>query len=220
MKNKTKQLKEKITSPNKQHFDDQDDDYRDYDRRRRSGRPRGGDYEEETYERRVHGDRAKSAGRDPYGRGGRGLERDDRRRTYHVVCQVLIVSDMLQVVGTIPVPNQAPQGHRNLSIETGASRSENRPWLYLELVELPSMSGSGTVTVIGITIETEGVTANTLTAVSVQEPSHETPIVETTIEATAARAPETHKIREIAMYQLVTSTMETAEMVAVITTVL
>lgn len=90
MKNQGRKLKEKVMSPNKGSFDDQDGDYDDYDRshryepRREHRRSRGGgDYEEETYERRVTGDRAKSAGRDPYGRGGRGLDRDDRRRRRH-----------------------------------------------------------------------------------------------------------------------------------------
>lgn len=90
MKNQGRKLKEKIMSPTKGGFDDQDGDYDDYDRSRRyesRREPRrsrgGGDYEEETYERRVTGDRAKSAGRDPYGRGGRGLDRDDRRRRRH-----------------------------------------------------------------------------------------------------------------------------------------
>ena len=87
MKDQGKKIKEKIMSPTKRGFDDQDGDYDAYDRsyRRESRRePRrsrgGGDYEEETYERRVTGDRARSATRDPYGRGGRGLDHDDRRR--------------------------------------------------------------------------------------------------------------------------------------------
>lgn len=70
-----------------------DDDY-EYEPVRRSNtdridsrrdRVRGGNgYVEETYERRSSG-RAKSAGRDGYqGSGGRGLHRDDRRRSWSI----------------------------------------------------------------------------------------------------------------------------------------
>ena len=88
-KDSARKIREKITSPNKGKFDDEDqDDYYDRSRhrdsRRESGRSRGNDgYVEESYERRVTGPRAKSAGRDGrYGGGGRGLDRDDRRRLY------------------------------------------------------------------------------------------------------------------------------------------
>lgn len=84
-KEQTRKIREKITSPTKGRYDDDDDYY--YDRphhRRDTDRHRGrGDYEEEYYERKVTGPRAKSVGRDGrYGGGGRGLDRDDRRRSY------------------------------------------------------------------------------------------------------------------------------------------
>ena len=83
-----KKIREKIISPSKGGFDEEEveDDYYDRprrrDSRRESGRTRGrDDYVEESYERKVTGTRAKSAGRDGrYGGGGRGLDRDDRRR--------------------------------------------------------------------------------------------------------------------------------------------
>lgn len=84
-KDQARKMKEKITSPKDGRFDgDDEDDYYDRPRRRETERPRGrGDYEDEYYERKVTGPRAKSAGRDGrYGGGGRGLDRDDRRRPY------------------------------------------------------------------------------------------------------------------------------------------
>ncbi len=76
------------------------DDYETYDPPRRSNterprehrshreksrhrsRPRGERYVEEEYVYERKGGRAKSAGRDgPYGGGGRGLKRDDKRRS-------------------------------------------------------------------------------------------------------------------------------------------
>lgn len=118
MKNQGKKLKEKIMSPTKGGFDDQDGGYDDYDRshryesRREPRRSRGGgDYEEETYERRVTGDRAKSAGRDPYGRGGRGLDRDDRRRKRSLHQDHSVGLTVSQAAGTTPTPNHRSPLH-------------------------------------------------------------------------------------------------------------
>ncbi len=85
-KDQARKIRGKITSPTNGRFDDEDDEdgYYDRPRRRETERARGrGNYEEEFYERKVTGPRAKSAGRDGrYGGGGRGLDRDDRRRPY------------------------------------------------------------------------------------------------------------------------------------------
>lgn len=87
-KDHARKIRDKITSPTNGRFDDEDDedDYYDRPRRRETERARGrGNYEEEFYERKVTGPRAKSAGRDGrYGGGGRGLDRDDRRRPYPI----------------------------------------------------------------------------------------------------------------------------------------
>jgi len=84
-KDQARKIRDKITSPTNGNFDDEDDDdYYDRPRRRDTERARGRDYyEEEFYEKKVTGPRAKSAGRDGrYGGGGRGLDRDDRRRLH------------------------------------------------------------------------------------------------------------------------------------------
>lgn len=84
-KDQARKIRDKIASPTNGRLDDDDeDDYYERPRRRETERARGrGDYEEEYYERRVTGPRAKSAGRDGRnGGGGRGLDRDDRRRSY------------------------------------------------------------------------------------------------------------------------------------------
>lgn len=89
-KDGVRKMREKLTNSSKGRFEevDEEDDYYDRPRRsntqRDSGRTRGrDDYVEESYERRMTGPRAKSAGRDGrYGGGGRGLDRDDRRRQW------------------------------------------------------------------------------------------------------------------------------------------
>lgn len=84
-KDAARKAREKIQSPTQGGFDrngSDDDDYYDRPRRRNTQRDRDrgrGNYEEEYYERKVTGPRAKSAGRDGYaGGGGRGLDRDRR----------------------------------------------------------------------------------------------------------------------------------------------
>ena len=90
VKDRVKQLPDKIKSmrgQNDRGDDYSDDDYYDQPKRRSSRREprrsRGDErWVEESYERKVSG-RARSAGRDgAYGGGGRGLDRERRRKSY------------------------------------------------------------------------------------------------------------------------------------------
>ena len=82
MKEKAKQLPQKIRRRGGNRDREYEEDYVEYDQydRRgsgRSGRDRGNDYDDDAYQRRRSG-RAKSVGQDD--NGGRGLRDNDRRR--------------------------------------------------------------------------------------------------------------------------------------------
>ena len=113
VKDRVKQIPDKIKGmrgQNDQGDDYSDDDYYDqpkrHSSRRDSRRSRADDkWVEESYERKVS-NRARSAGRDgPHGGGGRGLDRERRRKSAPAFDYAKLTVSFLQVESTTPIPN-------------------------------------------------------------------------------------------------------------------